>query len=85
VLLDHGEEIAEEGALVSGELARDRVSARRGGTVGRLANPGVSVAIGVAQLDAGRERPVRRGARYAGCALLRRNRMASWCLASQST
>jgi hypothetical protein len=84
VLLDHGEEIAEEGSLIRGELPRDRVGAGGARLVRRLADAGVPDAIDDVQLDAVRQVAVLRGARYAGCALLRRNRMASWCLAMQS-
>jgi hypothetical protein len=84
VLLDDREEVAEEGALVGGELARDRVGAGCARRLRRLADARMAPAVGGTQFDAVRERPVPRGARYVGCALLRRNRMASWCLAMQS-
>jgi len=85
VLLDHREEVAQQGSLVGGQFARDRV--RAGGLlpVRRLAHPGMAAALLIAQLDAVGEVPVGRRARYVGCALLRRNRMASWRLATQST
>src|SRR5262245_35856578 len=84
VLLDDCEEVAEEGALVGAELARDRVDAGRARLRRRLANARVAPAPLVAQLDAVGKRSVLRGARYVGCALLRRNRIASWYLATQS-
>jgi hypothetical protein len=84
VLLDHGEQVAEESALVGRQLAGDRVRAGGAGLAGRLADARVTAALPVEQLDVGRERPVLGGARYVGCVLLRRNRMASWCLATQS-
>jgi hypothetical protein len=84
VLLDDREEVAEEGPLVGGELAGDRVGTRGARLVRWRADARVTDAVAVAQLDAVRQLAVLRGARYVGCALLRRNRMASWCLATQS-
>ena len=83
VLLDDREEVAEERALVGGQLARDRVGAGRARAPGGLADPGVAATIAVAQGPAVTGRLALLRARYA-CALLRRNRMASWCLARQS-
>jgi hypothetical protein len=85
VLLDHREEVAEQGALIRGELAGDGVRAGRPGPVRRLPDAGVTVPRLVSQPDAAGEPGGPRGARYVGCALLRRNSMASWCLATQST
>jgi hypothetical protein len=83
VLLDDSEEVAEEGALVGGELARDRVGTGRARAPRGLADAGVAATIAVAQGPAVTGRLALLRARYA-CALLRRNRMASWCLARQS-
>lgn len=82
VLLDHREQIAEQRALAGGQLAGDRVGARRAGTAGGLADAGVPAAILVADSLA----VVGLGNLCAGytCALLRRNRMASRCLARQA-
>jgi hypothetical protein len=82
VLLDDREQIAEQRALIGRELTGDRVRTRRPVLADRLTDSGVPAAFALARVEAGR-----RGfgllARYA-CALLRRNRMASWCLARQA-
>jgi hypothetical protein len=83
VLLDDGEEVAEEGALIGGQLARDRVRTRRARAPRGLADAGVAATLALAQGPAVAGFLALLRARYA-CALLRRNRMASWCLARQS-
>jgi hypothetical protein len=84
VLLDHREEITEERPLVRRQLARDRVGPGRAGPAGRLPDAGVAAALDVTGLEALGKGPVLGLAGYACCALLRRNRMASWCLARQA-
>jgi hypothetical protein len=82
VLLDHREQVAEQGALVRGQLAGDRVGAGRAGAAGGLSDASVPAAISVADgLAVAGLGPLCAG--YA-CALLRRNRIASWCLARQA-
>lgn len=83
VLLDDREQIAEQGALVGRELARDRISARRPVLADRLADSGVPATIRIAPVET---LPEGFGLVFAGyaCALLRRNRMTSWCLARQA-
>jgi hypothetical protein len=83
VLLDDGEEVAKERALVGGQLARDRVRTGRARAPGGLADAGVAATLALAQGPAVAGCLALLRARYA-CALLRRNRMASWCLARQS-
>jgi hypothetical protein len=83
VLLDDGEEVAEQGALVRGQLAGDRVRAGRARVAVDLPDPCVAAAIGIANDAVGGDGLAVLGARYA-CALACRNRMASWCLATQA-
>jgi hypothetical protein len=83
VLLDHGEQVAEEGALVRRQLAGDRVGPGRAGAAGRLADARVTPAIPIADGLAVGERLAVRLLGYA-CALACRNRMVSWCLARQA-
>jgi hypothetical protein len=64
VLLDHREEVAEQGALLRGQLLRDRVGTRRARAAGRLADTGMPSTVPV-ELLYGALGPV-----YAGCALL---------------
>jgi len=45
VLLDHGEQIAEQRALIGRQLAGDRVCPRRAVLARRLSDPGVAAAI----------------------------------------
>jgi hypothetical protein len=83
VLLDDREQIAEQGALTGGELTRDRIRARRPVFADRLADSGVPATIRVAPVET---LPEGLGLVFAGyaCALLRRNRVASWFLARQA-
>jgi hypothetical protein len=82
VFLDDREQIAEQGALIGRQLTRDRIRARGPVLADRFADSGVPAAIVPALGEAGR-RGLGILARYA-CALLRRNRVASWCLARQA-
>jgi hypothetical protein len=84
VLLDDREKIAEQGALTGRELTRDRIRARRPVFADRLADSGVPATIRVTPVET---LPEGLGLVFAGyvCALLRRNRVASWCLARQAT
>ena len=70
VLGDDGEEVAQQGALLVAQLARDRVGTRGAAALGGLAYAQVTLAIAVLQLLG---------------ALLCRNRLASSCLATQAT
>ena len=69
VLLDNREQVAEQRPLVGGQLAGDRVRARCTGALRGLAYAQVPAAIAFLQLL---------------CALLRRNRLASSCRATQA-
>jgi hypothetical protein len=51
VLLDDREQIAEQGALLGRELARDRISARRPVLADRLADSGVPATIRIAPVE----------------------------------
>ena len=83
VLLDHGKEVTEQGALIGGELAGDRIRARRARLPVDLADPGMAAAILLAHGAVAGQRLTAAGLGYA-CALAWRNRMASWCLATQA-
>jgi hypothetical protein len=48
VLLHNREEVTEQGALIGGQLAGDRVRAGRARAAGRLADAGVPATIAVA-------------------------------------
>jgi hypothetical protein len=82
VLLDHREEIAEQGTLLGGQLARDRIGSQRARATDGLADAGVTASIrgrrggAVVTVDLGLARYV--------CFLFRRNSMASWCLVRQA-
>ncbi len=83
VLGDHGEEVAEERTLVGRQLAGDRVGPGRARLAGGLADARVTPTILIADGLAVGERLAVRLVGYA-CALLCRNRMASWSLAIQA-
>jgi len=74
VLLDHREQVAEQGALLLAELFGERIGAGRAVASARLADAGVPAPLILAAL---------RLAQLA-CALLCRNRSPSWCLATQA-
>jgi hypothetical protein len=79
VLLNDGEEVPEQGALVGGELLGDRV---------RAEGPRASIDLADARVPAGLRWGLLDGgltvALYVGCGLSRRNRIASTCLARQA-
>ena len=83
VLLDHREEVAEQGALVRGQLAGDRVRPGRVRIPDGLSDAGVAAAIDIAHGTVAGHGLAVVGVGYA-CALACRNRMASWCLAMQA-
>jgi hypothetical protein len=83
VLLDDGEQVTEQGALIRGELASNRVGPRWLGPAGGLADARMAAAILIAHGTVTGDGAAVRGVGYA-CALACRNRMASWCLARQA-
>jgi hypothetical protein len=62
VLLDHGEEVAEQSPLIGGQLAGDGVGAGRARAAGGLADAGVPAALDLMGLEAIGARPVLAGA-----------------------
>ena len=82
VLLDDGEEVAEQRALVGGQLAGDRVGPGRAVFANGLSDTGVAAAILIANGTVSGDGIAVAGVGYV-CALACRNRMASWCLARQ--
>ncbi|MFL5899586.1 MAG: hypothetical protein ACJ75S_00075 [Solirubrobacterales bacterium] len=62
MLLDHGEEVAEQGPLIGGQLAGDGVGAGRARAAGGLADAGVPAALDLTGLETVGEGPVLAGA-----------------------